>query len=99
MKRSDKDGRIKAEKINDCLDYLARYGQSGRRPYMAKIDGEIWELRPLSDRTLFAAWCENSFIILHHFIKTTGKTPKLEIDRAKRNLADYYDRHAGGQDV
>lgn len=35
----------------------------------------------------------NKFIILHHFIKKTQKTPKREIEQAKRNLQDYLERN------
>jgi phage-related protein len=52
----------------------------------------MWELRPLKDRILFAAWDGQSFILLHHFTKKTPKTPKQEIDQARRNLADYRER-------
>ncbi|MCQ4765655.1 type II toxin-antitoxin system RelE/ParE family toxin [Cloacibacillus evryensis] len=30
--------------------------------------------------------------MLHHFIKKTQKTPRREIEQAKRNLADYRER-------
>jgi phage-related protein len=50
------------------------------------------ELRPISERVLFAAWDGNKFILLHYFTKKTQKTPQREIDQAKRNLADYRKR-------
>ena len=56
------------------------------------LDGEIWELRPIRDRILFAAWDGQSFILLHHFMKKTQKTPATEIRKAKQNLADYRER-------
>ena len=46
----------------------------------------------MRDRVLFAAWDGNSFIILHHFVKKTQKTPRREIDQAKRNLTDHIER-------
>ena len=61
-------------------------------PYLKHLDGDIWELRPLRDRILFAYWNNNSFIILSHFFKQTQKTPKREIERAKRYLEDYKKR-------
>ena len=60
--------------------------------YVKHLDGDIWELRPIRDRILFAAWDGNKFILLHHFIKKTQKTPKRKIDQAKHNLADYMER-------
>ena len=35
---------------------------------------------------------DNKFVILHHFKKRTRKTPRKEIERAKRNLYDYLER-------
>ena len=90
--RTDKDSRIKANKIYDYIDYLAKNGKRAGEPYIKHLDGEIWELRPLRDRILFAAWDGNSFILLHYFMKQTQKTPPREIEQAKRNLADYKER-------
>ena len=61
-------------------------------PYIKHVDQEIWELRPLRDRILFAYWENNKFIILSHFMKQTQKTPKKEIEKAKRYLYDYKKR-------
>ena len=90
--RKDKDSRIKANKIYDYIDTLARHGKRAGEPYVKHLDGEIWELRPLRDRILFAAWDGNNFILLHHFMKQTQKTPSKEIKQAKRNLSDYRER-------
>jgi phage-related protein len=57
-------------------------------PFVKPLRGEIWELRPLRDRVLFAAWVDGSFVLLHHFRKDTNKTPIREIEQAERNLAD-----------
>ena len=89
---TDKSSRIKATKIQDHIKYLQRVGTQAREPYAKHLDGEIWELRPIRDRVLYAAWEGESFILLHHFMKKTQKTPQREIDQAKRNLADYRER-------
>ena len=44
------------------------------------------------DRFLFTYWTGNTFIILNHFVKQTQKTPKSEIDKAKRLLEEYKKR-------
>ena len=90
--RTDKDSRIKANKIYDYLDTLAKHGKRAGEPYIKHLDGEIWELRPLRDRILFAVWDGNIFILLHHFMKDTQKTPPREINQAKRNLSDMRER-------
>jgi phage-related protein len=56
------------------------------------LDGEIWELRPLQDRILFAKWIHGGFVLLHHFVKKTRKTPTREIEQAKKNLQDFIQR-------
>ena len=87
--KRDKDSRIKSDKIDDYIEYLAKEGNKAREPYAKRLAGEIWELRPLRDRILYAAWDGQSFILLHYFTKKTQKTPSGEIEQAKRNLADY----------
>lgn len=61
-------------------------------PYIKHLEDEIWELRPLRDRILFAYFDNNEFILLSIFMKKTQKTPKSEIQKAKRILKDYIDR-------
>lgn len=90
--RKDKDSRIKLNKIRDYVGSLRRYGTQLGEPYIKHLDGEIWELRPIRDRILFAAWDGQDFILLHQFMKRTRKTPQREIAQAKRNLADYLER-------
>ena len=90
--KCDKNSRIKLQKILDYIDFLSVAGVAAGEPYIKHLDGDIWELRPIRDRILFAAWNDNGFILLHHFMKKTQKTPQREIDQAKRNLTDYQER-------
>lgn len=90
--KKDKDSRIKLNKIMDYLKTLSEYGTCAGEPYIKHLDGEIWELRPLRDRILFAAWNGSGFVLLHVFMKRTQKTPQREIERAKRNFTDYQER-------
>ncbi|MCH5280571.1 MAG: type II toxin-antitoxin system RelE/ParE family toxin [Lachnospiraceae bacterium] len=90
--KKDKDSRIKANKIHDYIEILSRFGTRAGEPYIKHLDSEIWELRPLSDRILFVAWYNGSFVLLHHFTKKTRKTPLREIEKAKRELADLRER-------
>ena len=93
--KNDKDSRIKLTKIRDYIKVLSEHGTLIGEPYIKHIDGEIWELRPLRDRFLFAAWDGSDFIILHQFTKKTQKTPPREKEKAKRNLHDYFERRHG----
>ncbi|MCL2405197.1 MAG: type II toxin-antitoxin system RelE/ParE family toxin [Defluviitaleaceae bacterium] len=92
-KRTDKDGRINLAKIQDYMRVLREYGKSAGEPYMKHLDDDIWELRPIRGRIFFASWLGNDFILLHHFqFMKTNKTPKSEIEKAKRNLYDIRER-------
>lgn len=92
MSKKGKDSRIKANKIQDYIEILSQYGTQAGEPYIKHLDGEIWELRPLRDRILFVAWHNNSFVLLHTFMKKTQKTPAREIERAKKELEDLIER-------
>ena len=92
MSKGDKDSRINANKIRDYVAYLREHGAQAREPYAKHLGGDIWELRPIRNRILYAAWDGTSFILLHLFKKDTQKTPQREIEQAKRNLADYRER-------
>lgn len=91
-KKKDKDSRIKFNKIIDYLQVLEEYGFSAGEPFIKHIEDEIWELRPLRDRFFFVSWLDNKFIILHSFMKDTRKTPRREIEKAKREYADILER-------
>ncbi|MEI6580170.1 MAG: type II toxin-antitoxin system RelE/ParE family toxin [Eubacteriales bacterium] len=90
--KRDKDSRIKLNKIQDYIQILSEYGTQAGEPYIKHIDGDIWELRPLRDRILFVGWVNGSYVLLHHFMKKTQKTPMREIEQAKRELADLIER-------
>lgn len=90
--KSSKDSKIKYSKITEYLEVLEREGTRAGIPYTKHLDGDIWELRPLKDRFLFAFWYENNLVILHHFQKKTQKTPIREIEQAKKNLKDFLER-------
>lgn len=90
--KKSKDKKIKFEKIIAYIRMLRQYGLSLGTPYIKHIDEDIWELRPLRDRILFAYWDTNKIVLLSVFIKKTPKTPKGEIEKAKRYLDDYKKR-------
>ena len=89
-KSKSKDSRIKLNKINDYIQALSVYGVAElSENYVKHLDGEIWELRPIRDRILFAGVVG---VLLHQFMKQTQKTPAREIEKAKRELADFRER-------
>ncbi len=90
--KNNKDSRIKLNKIQDYLSVLTQHGTTAGIPYVKHISGDIWELRPLRDRFFFFCLKGDKFVLLHHFVKKTQKTPAREIEQAKRNLKDLIER-------
>jgi len=90
--KDDKDSRVKLGKIDYYLEALRKYGTRVGEPFVKHIDGDIWELRPLSDRFFFVGWDGDKYILLHHFVKKTKKTPPLEIQKAKSIFKDFIER-------
>lgn len=92
--RSNKSARIQYEKILTYIRALEDYGIRMGEPKVKHIDGSLWELRPLAHRVFFFHWQKNKFILLHHFIKKTQKTPSREIEQARRNMRDFLERNS-----
>ena len=90
--KTNKDSRINLTKIQDYINTLKMYGTSAGEPYMKHLEEDIWELRPIRNRIFFAAYTDDGFILLHHFLKKTQKTPKREIERDKNELEDFRER-------
>ncbi len=95
----NKDSRIKLQKIYEYIGILADNGTRAGKPYTKHIDEDIWELRPISDRIFYFYHApDGCFVLLHYFQKKTPKTPKKEIEQAKRNRDSYIERKLiGGQ--
>ena len=94
--KNDKDSRIKLNKIRNYVRTLSQYGTRAGEPYIKHIDGDIWELRPIRDRIFFVGWTEGGFVLLHQFVKKTRKTPRHEIEKAKRELEDFKEMFNNG---
>lgn len=97
QEKKDKDSRIKFNKITAYINLLSEYGLELRKPYIKFIEDGIWELRPVRDRILFACLEDNTFILLSMFVKQTQKTPKREIEKAKRLLKDFKKRSGNSE--
>lgn len=90
--KHDKNSRVKLNKIRDYIKLLEQFGLSLGEPYIKHIEDDLWELRPIRDRIFFMVWHDNSFILLHHFMKKSQKTPRKEIEAAKRKINDLKSR-------
>ncbi len=91
--KTDKNARINREKILAYMAALAKYGTRIGKPFVKHIDGNLWELRPLSNRIFFLYWKDNQFVFVHHFIKKSQKTPKKEIEKARKNIKNFLERN------
>jgi phage-related protein len=90
---TSKNERINRDKILAYIGALEKYGTRIGQPVVKHIDGNLWELRPLANRIFFFYWKDNKFVLLHHFIKKTQKTPPREIEQARSKLKDFIERH------
>ena len=71
---NSKSDRIESNKIISYIEKLEEYGLSLTYPFIKPITKDIWELRPLDNRILFAYYVSNQFVILSMFKKKTKKT-------------------------
>lgn len=90
---SGKDACVNFRKIATYINYLRYEGLGGGEPYIKHLRGEIWELRPLGNRILFAPLAGCRFVLLYVFQKKTQKTPLQEIEKAERELEDFKRRY------
>ena len=51
--KTSKDARVQYHKILAYIRSLEKYGTRTGEPVVKHIDGDIWELRPLSHRIFF----------------------------------------------
>ena len=90
--KSDKNSRIQVSKIIAYINMLSKYGTALGEPYIKHLKDEIWELRPMRNRILFAYMNNNNIVLLNVFMKQTAKTPQKEILKAKKYLKDFIKR-------
>jgi phage-related protein len=74
-----------------ALDLLEEFGTALGMPRARPIEG-LWELQGGSGRLFYFGHTGRRFIILHGYRKKSQKTPKREIDTAKRRWADFLER-------
>lgn len=90
--KSSKNDRIQFNKISAYIQALQTYGTRVGSPTVKHIDGDLWELRPLENRIFFFYWRNDTFVLLHHFVKKSQKTPEKEIQKARNNMKDFLER-------
>lgn len=89
---TNKDARIQYDKIYSQIELLRERGTNLPAKYTKHIEEDIWELRPGKNRIFYFCWIDDTFVMLHYFRKTTEKTPRREIERAKHERDEYIRR-------
>lgn len=74
------------------LDMIEEFGPVLGKPYTAPMGDGLFEIRAKGKegigRALFCSRKGREIVILHSFIKKTRKTPKRELDTARRRMKD-----------
>ena len=91
--KTDKNARINKNKIFSYVRALEEYGTRIGKTIVKHIEGNLWELRPLSNRIFFFYWKDNKFVLVHYYIKKSQKTTKKEIKKAMSNIKDWLERN------
>ena len=75
-------------RIAGYLDLFRQHQFSLPSKYLKKLDKGLWELRPGNIRLLLGK-VGSRIIVVSCFKKKSQKTPKKEIETAKRRLGEY----------
>lgn len=89
---TNKDARIQHKQIIQYIQLLEDHGTRLGEPVTKHLEEDIWELRPGNNRVLFFYHKDNTYVLLHQFRKTTQKTPRREIRKAKAERDDWIAR-------
>ena len=86
---TSKDARIQHKQASLYIELLQQNGTRLNENIAKHLEDGIWELRPGINRVFYFFFQDNTFVLLHQFRKKTQKTPKREIEKAKRERDDY----------
>lgn len=90
------DNKTKAKVIR-FLDLLEENGNKLREPYSKHLSDGIFELRiklgSNTSRVLYFFYDGEKIVVTHGFNKKTRRTPRKEIDKAKKYRADWIERN------
>ena len=86
---SPKDARIQFTQAARCIQLLQENGTNLPIEIVKYIEKGIWELRPGNNRIFFFSFCNDTYVLLHHYRKKTRKAPPREIKRAVSEKNDY----------
>ncbi len=78
------------------IDLLEERGTALREPFASHVEDGVWELRSRGKdgiyRVLYFHWFGHTFGLLHGFTKKTRRTPRPELEIAKRRRATWLAR-------
>ena len=89
---SNKDARIQHKQASLYIELLQQNGTHMNENITKHLEDGIWELRPGNNRVFYFFFQDDIFVLLHQFRKKSQKTPKHEIEKAKRERDDYLSR-------
>ena len=89
---SNKDARIQHKQASLYIELLQQNGTHMNENITKHLEDGIWELRPGNNRVFYFFFQDDIFVLLHQFRKKSQKTPKREIEIAKRERDDYLSR-------
>ena len=94
---TNKDARIQHKQASLYIELLQQNGTHLNENITKHLEDGIWELRPGNNRVFYFFFQDNVFVLLHQFRKKSQKTPKREIEKAKRERYDYLSRKENGK--
>ena len=94
---TNKDARIQHKQASLYIELLQQNGTHLNENITKHLEDGIWELRPGNNRVFYFFFQDDVFVLLHQFRKKSQKTPKREIEKAKRERYDYVSRKENGK--
>lgn len=94
---TNKDARIQHKQASLYIELLQQNGTYLNENITKHLEDGIWELRPGNNRVFYFFFQDDVFVLLHQFRKKSQKTPKREIEKAKRERDDYLSRKENGK--
>jgi phage-related protein len=90
----DRDNRAK---VLAHLDFLEKNEKTLKEPHVKYLGDGLKELRtsihPGQYRVVYFLQLKEEIVLLHSFKKKTQKTPKKDLDLAKKRMKDWKGRH------
>ena len=95
------DDKTKA-KLIWTFQLLETNGIEVGMPYIKPLEGKLYEVRAEVNRNairvIYFLYTDRRFILLHGFHKKTQKTPKKELEKAKKYLQDFLEQNSDSVD-